>query len=71
MNQPFQVPDQNGIACPRCGCCDLRVERTIRLPGLIRRIRYCRHCGKSGPRFVTTEHLGRVGATGSSFSDDQ
>lgn len=36
-----------GICCPRCGCPDLRVTRTMRLPGgRVRRYRECRHCGR-------------------------
>jgi transcriptional regulator NrdR family protein len=37
-----------GIACPRCGCCDLRTTKTMRVrEGMIRRYRECRHCGRT------------------------
>jgi hypothetical protein len=34
-----------GIACPVCGCRDLRVQTTRRADGMIVRYRVCRHCG--------------------------
>lgn len=34
-----------GIACPRCGCVDMRVQHTTRGDGLVVRYRKCRHCG--------------------------
>ena len=37
--------DGRGIACPKCGCRDLRVQTTRRQDGLILRYRVCRHCG--------------------------
>lgn len=40
------APDQPGIRCPRCGCCDLRTTHTIRQPGSVKRYRRCRHCGR-------------------------
>ena len=40
-----------GIKCPRCGCADLRVGRTQRMIGKLKRYRYCRHCGASVPTF--------------------
>ena len=40
-----------GIKCPRCGCADLRVGRTQRMIGRLKRYRYCRHCGTSVPTF--------------------
>lgn len=43
---------QSGIACPRCGCRDLRVIYTRhQRGGRIRRRRECRHCG----RRITTD----------------
>lgn len=40
--------DGVGISCPRCGCCDLRTRRTMRVrEGMIRRYRECRHCGRT------------------------
>ena len=43
-----------GIACPKCGCRDLRVRHTRKLPGdRIRRYRSCRHCG----RHITTVEI--------------
>jgi len=36
---------KGGIACPKCGCRDLRVQDTDPLDGMIRRYRVCRHCG--------------------------
>lgn len=43
---------QLGIACPRCGCRDLRVIYTRhQRGGRIRRRRECRHCG----RRITTD----------------
>lgn len=47
-----EEPEEKGIACPRCGCRDLRVVTTVpRLKGIVR-YRECRHCGK---RLRTTE----------------
>lgn len=46
------VPAQRGIPCPRCGCCDLRTVRTMRVGRHIRRYKVCRHCGR---RLVTCE----------------
>jgi hypothetical protein len=43
-----------GLECPRCGCCDLRVTRTVRMQSRIRRERSCRHCGR---RVISYEHL--------------
>jgi len=38
--------DDLGFRCRKCGCADLRVRRTVRLPnGRVRRYRYCRNCG--------------------------
>jgi hypothetical protein len=40
--------DAVGIACPRCGCQDLRTTKTMRVrDGMIRRYRSCRHCGRT------------------------
>jgi transcriptional regulator NrdR family protein len=40
--------DDVGIACPRCGCRDLRTTKTMRVrEGMIRRYRACRHCGRT------------------------
>jgi len=37
-----------GLRCPRCNCADLRVTKTMPLPGnRIRRYRTCRHCHKN------------------------
>jgi len=36
-----------GIPCPRCGCRDLRVSKTIRKDAVIERYRECRHCKRS------------------------
>lgn len=37
-----------GIACPRCGCQQLRTTKTMRVrEGMIRRYRECRHCGRT------------------------
>ncbi len=44
-----------GIACPRCGCRDLRVRNTRRTDHAIRRYRVCRHCGRT---ITTSETLG-------------
>lgn len=42
---PDSEPPAFGLRCPRCGCCDLRANRTVRLPGgRVKRYRYCRHC---------------------------
>jgi len=46
-------PGGRGLACPRCGCQDLRVLYTRpAVGGRIRRRRRCRHCGY---RFTTAE----------------
>ena len=42
---PEGEPDEGGIRCARCGCCDLRVTHTIRGPDIVTRHRQCRHCG--------------------------
>ena len=42
-----------GIACPQCGCRDLRVETTRRHDGMIVRYRVCRHCGGRRTTFET------------------
>lgn len=36
---------KRGIACPNCGCRDLRVQTTRRGEGLVLRYRVCRNCG--------------------------
>ena len=38
-----------GIACPACGCRDLRVQTTRRAEGMIVRYRVCRNCGAHRP----------------------
>lgn len=43
-----------GVACPRCGCQDLRVSYTRHMPGRVIRARVCRHCGR---RVVTHESV--------------
>ncbi len=43
-----------GIACPRCGCADLRVRNTRYSFGRTVRYRECRHCGR---RITTYEVL--------------
>lgn len=43
---------ERGIECVRCGCRLLRVVKTIRVFGHIRRRRVCEHCGRS---FYTIE----------------
>lgn len=49
----------NGVApwtCPVCGCRDWRTLDTKEAAnGNITRTRYCRHCGKGGPRIYTEE----------------
>lgn len=50
------TPEQLGICCPKCGCADLRVTRTMRVRRGIRRYRTCRHCGW---RMVSNEKLPR------------
>lgn len=43
-----------GIACPRCGCQQLRTTHTRRVrDGMVRRYRECRHCG----RRITTHEV--------------
>lgn len=40
-------PEPPGLRCPKCGCRDLRVTKTVRLAaGRIRRYRRCRHCAR-------------------------
>ena len=41
----LEAAGQRGIACPACGCRDLRVQTTRRGEGLILRYRVCRNCG--------------------------
>ena len=50
--------DRQGIACPDCGCRDLLVVGTRRLPDNIKRWRRCRNCGY-GP-IVTIESAPRL-----------
>ena len=57
--QPSKAGDEHeellGIACPSCGCRDLRVWRTRPLSdGRIRRERKCRNCGRL---VLTTERV--------------
>jgi transcriptional regulator NrdR family protein len=47
-------PEPKGIACPNCGCRDLRVDYTRPVVNGRRRVRKCRHCGR---RVVTNERL--------------
>lgn len=42
----------NGLACPRCGCRDLRAVYVHGRGGTYRRARECRHCGR---RAMTVE----------------
>lgn len=49
--------NRQGIACPDCGCRDLRVVKTSQVADYVKRWRRCRHCGygpivtiESGPR---------------------
>ncbi len=46
--------NSSGLECPRCGCRDFRVLRTVRGDGFIDRVRACRHCGS---RRVSVEKL--------------
>ena len=47
--------------CPRCGCEDLRTMRTgENAAGNVVRTRYCRLCGRDGPRIYTHESPYRV-----------
>lgn len=49
----IKIEKRNGIECPRCGCKDVPVQRTVRQPmGKTLRYRKCRHCGRS---FATIE----------------
>jgi hypothetical protein len=60
-----QTADQEtpvGIMCPNCHCTDLRVTRTTKRLGTIRRERVCRNCRRL---FITTEFFGFGPATGS------
>lgn len=43
-----------GLACSKCGCCDLRVTKTVKVGKFIRRRRECRYCGKA---FYTREKI--------------
>lgn len=58
-DEPEQLPEKPaeplGIKCPNCHCTDLRVTRTVRREGSIRRERRCRHCHRE---FITTEFFG-------------
>lgn len=52
-DKPGRTPPPPGLTCPRCECPDLRVVKTLRLPGSrIRRYRQCQHCGR---RVITLE----------------
>ena len=54
--------DAIGIACPRCGCRELRTTHTRRVrAGMIRRYKVCRHCGR---RITTHEATTRAQAIG-------
>lgn len=46
MPKPTPADATRGLACPRCGCRDLRVIRPYDAPGVRRRRRVCRHCGR-------------------------
>jgi transcriptional regulator NrdR family protein len=59
---PQKPPKAIGIKCPDCHCTDIRVSRTIKRAGTIRRERVCRHCLRM---FITTEFFGFGPATGS------
>lgn len=37
--------ESGGVACPRCGCRDLRTDKTIQQKTRTIRYRHCRHCG--------------------------
>lgn len=45
----FAGADVLGIVCPKCGCQDMRVRRTIELDGSVKRYRYCRACLRGLP----------------------
>jgi len=48
----MEAASQRGIACPNCGCRDLRVCKTKPHDGDIGRRRECRYCGQ---RITTME----------------
>lgn len=37
--------ESRGVECPRCGCRDFRVDKTMRLATSTHRWKSCRHCG--------------------------
>lgn len=37
--------DGQGIKCPDCGCPHWYTRRTIKVAGMVKRERRCRHCG--------------------------
>lgn len=52
MESPQPV-EPKGIACPKCGCRDLRVFQTRKhAGGKVVRIRLCRYCQR---KIITTE----------------
>lgn len=58
MASEEQKPKPVGIACPSCGCCDLRIKpggyvRQLE-DGTTKRIKVCRHCGR---KVMTTEKV--------------
>jgi DNA-directed RNA polymerase subunit RPC12/RpoP len=46
-----------GIACPKCGCRDLRFSYNKDVPGGLDRVKRCRNCGT---RVLTSEAVKRV-----------
>lgn len=44
----------NGLACPQCGCSDLRASYRRPFKGGFRRVRVCRNCGH---RVMTFESI--------------
>lgn len=58
--------------CPRCGCRDWRVLDTREAAdGSVGRTRYCRYCGKLGPRLYTEERPYRASESSEVPSQDE
>jgi len=57
MRKKWPPDEPASLACPRCGCEDLRVLNTRHSRGRIIRYRECRHCGR---RMTTYEVTGSM-----------
>lgn len=58
IDPPNTHDSGTGIACPKCGCCALKVLRTTRLKRYIQRRRQCRYCHTQFSTFERTALIG-------------